>query len=195
MSLSNTYGKGATAILGKSVTKRRLIAADLARYRVVLIATHFLLVEDLKCLEGPLMVVSVPDGAPNASEGFVTPADLNDTVLNADVVVLPSGGAGGPATKTGEPFAWARTFFRAGARSLILPYWSTVTGALVPLLINTLQAAIKSRDYGRALQRAQLNMIDTAGRGNNPIELSYPNYWAAFSYMGEALTANEVIRP
>jgi CHAT domain-containing protein len=191
LSLSNTYGKGATAILGKSLTRHRLVAADLGRYRVVLIATHFLLVGDLKCLEGPTMVVSVADDAPNASEGFVTPADLNDTVLNADVVVLPAGGS----SSNREASEWARTFFRAGARSLILPNWSTETGAAVPLLIHTLRAAIKSRDYGRALQIAQLDMIDTAGQGNNPIELSYPNYWAAFSYIGEALTANKVIRP
>jgi CHAT domain-containing protein len=182
-SLSNTYGKGATAILGKSFTRRRLRAADLGRYRVVLIATHFLLIGDLKCREGPIMVVSVPDDAPNASEGFVTPADLNDTVLNADVVVLAGSSSGSSSNR--EPSEWARTFFRAGARSLILANWSIASGAAVPLLMNTLRAAIKSRDYGRALQIAQLNMIDTAGQGNNPIELSHPNYWAAFSYIGE----------
>jgi CHAT domain-containing protein len=106
LSLSNTYGKGATAIVGKSFTRRRLIAEDLARYRVVLIDTYSLLFGDLKCLEGPSMVVSVPDDAPNANEGFVTPADLNDTVLNADVVVLATCGSSDEASE------WARTFFR-----------------------------------------------------------------------------------
>jgi CHAT domain-containing protein len=189
LSLSNAYGKGATAIVGKSFTRRSLLAADLARYRVVLMNTYSLLFGDLKCLEGPSMVVSVPDNAPNASEGFVTPAGLNDTVLNADVVVLDTCGS------SSEGYEWARTFFRAGARSLILAYWSTVTGAAEPLLAYTLRAAIESRDYGRALRMAQLNMIDTAGQSGRPIELTFPNYWAAFSYIGEALTANEVTRP
>ena len=40
-----------------------------------------------------------------------------------------------------------------------------------------------------ALRRAQLQMIDTAGTGNKPIELSYPNYWAAFALIGDGIRA------
>jgi hypothetical protein len=32
-------------------------------------------------------------------------------------------------------------------------------------------------------------MIDSAGNGKNPIELSYPNYWAAFALIGDGVRA------
>jgi len=42
-------------------------------------------------------------------------------------------------------------------------------------------------DSAHALRQAQLQLIDTAGSGNNPIELSYPNYWAAFTLIGDGV--------
>jgi CHAT domain-containing protein len=66
----------------------------------------------------------------------------------------------------------------------LVTHWSIASGAAVPLMVNTFGAA---SDTAQALRQAQLQMIDTAGSGNNPIELSYPNFWAAFTLIGDGI--------
>ena len=56
-------------------------------------------------------------------------------------------------------------------------------------MINTFPTSYPAIDTAQALRQAQLQMINTAGAGNNPIELSYPNYWAAFALIGDGVRA------
>jgi CHAT domain-containing protein len=72
----------------------------------------------------------------------------------------------------------------------LVTHWSIASGAAVPLMVNTFGAA---PDTAQALRQAQLQMIDTAASGNNLIELSYPNFWAAFTLIGDA-SGHEVQR-
>ena len=174
--------------LGDSFTKARVMSPDVGRGRIVLLATHALLPADLKCQPGPSIVVSVPADSPNAEVGFLRPADIDKLKLDADLVVLSACNTAGPNAKTGESLSGlARAFFRAGARGVLVTHWSIVSGAAVPLMINTFAAGDGALDSAHALRQAQLQLIDTAGSGNNPIELSYPNYWAAFTLIGDGV--------
>jgi CHAT domain-containing protein len=66
-------------------------------------------------------------------------------------------------------------------------HWDVVTGASVPLMIGTF-AGGGNRDSAQALRAAQLRMIDSAGSGTSaPIEISHPNYWAAFVLIGDGI--------
>ena len=177
-------------VLGEGFTKARLASPDLGQRRIVVLATHALLPEDLKCQPGPSIVVSVPANAPNANAGLLNPGDIEKLKLDADLIVLSACSTAGPSAKTGESLSGlARAFFRAGARGVLVTHWSIVSGAAVPLMINTFPTGRADLDTAQALRQAQLQMIDTAGAGNNPIELSYPNYWAAFALIGDGVRA------
>jgi CHAT domain-containing protein len=177
-------------VFGESFTKARLAAPDLDQHRIVLLATHALLPDDLKCQPGPSIVVSVPAGSPNAEAGLLRPGDIEKIKLDADLVVLSACNTAGPSAKTGESLSGlARAFFRAGAHGVLVTHWSIVSGAAIPMMINTFPTGITVLDTAQALRRAQLQMIDTAGTGNNPIELSYPNFWAAFALIGDGVRA------
>jgi CHAT domain-containing protein len=186
VAIGQRLGVGARdIILGENFTKARVISSDVGRSRIVLLATHALLPADLKCQPGPSIVVSVPTNAPNAEVGFLRPGDIEKLQLEADLVVLSACNTAGPNAKTGESLSGlARAFFRAGAHGLLVSHWSIASGAAVPLMINTFAA---TSDTAQALRQAQLQMIDMAGSGNNPIELSYPNYWAAFTLIGDGI--------
>ena len=81
----------------------------------------------------------------------------------------------------------ARAFFLAGAHGLLVSHWDVVTGASVPLMIGTFVAG---GDSAQALRAAQLRMIDSAGSSAKaPIEISHPNYWAAFVLIGDGVRA------
>jgi CHAT domain-containing protein len=177
-------------VLGEGFTKARLASSDLGQRRIVVLATHALLPEDLKCQPGPSIVVSVPANAPNANAGLLSPGDIEKLKLDSDLIVLSACNTAGPSAKTGESLSGlARAFFRAGARGVLVTHWSIVSGAAVPLMINTFPTGRGALDTAQALRQAQLQMIDTAGTGNNPIELSYPNYWAAFALIGDGARA------
>ena len=57
-------------MLGDQFTKTRVMSPDVSERRIVLLASHALLPEDLKCQPGPSIVVSVPEKAPNAYGAF-----------------------------------------------------------------------------------------------------------------------------
>ena len=189
--IGQRLGVGPSAIvLGDAFTKARLVKPDLDQRRIVVLATHALLPEDLKCQPGPSIVVSVPANAPNANSGLLGPGDIEKLKLDADLIVLSACDTAGPSAKTGESLSGlARAFFRAGARGVMVTHWPIETGAAVPLMINTFPTRGTGLDTAQALRQAQLQMIDTAGTGNNPIELSYPNYWAAFALIGDGVRA------
>jgi CHAT domain-containing protein len=178
----------ADMILGEGFTKARLMAPDLARYRIVLLATHAFLPDALHCLSEPSIVVSVPPRSPNADPGFLRTSEIDKLKLDADLVVLSACDTAGPDARTGESLSGlARAFFRAGAHGLLVTHWPIVSGAAIPLMIGTFSGGAGLDGTAEALRRAQLAMIDTAGTGNKPIELSYPNYWAAFALIGDGV--------
>jgi CHAT domain-containing protein len=172
-------------VQGEAFTKQRLAAPDLGRYRIVLLATHaFLPANTLRCITEPVIAVSTPAGARTAADEFVRPEDIEKLKLNADLVALSAcdtAGAGGGESLSGL----ARAFFLAGAHGLFVSHWDVVTGASVPLMTGTFGA---NADSAQALRTAQLHMIDTAGSSAKaPIEISHPNYWAAFVLIGDGV--------
>jgi len=183
-------GGSSEAVLGEAFTKQRLAAPDLGQYRIVLLATHaFLPANTLHCITEPVITVTPPAGAHNAADEFERAGDIEKLKLNADLVALSAcdtAGAGGGESLSGL----ARAFFLAGAHGLLVSHWDVVTGASVPLMIGTFGAGGGTGDSAQALRAAQLRMIDSAGSSAKaPIEISHPNYWAAFVLIGDGVRA------
>ena len=144
----------ADLILGLGFTKARLAMPDLARYRIVLLATHALLPDELKCQSEPSIVVSVPARSASADPGFLRTSDIDRVKLDADLVVLSACDTAGPDARTGESLSGlARAFFRAGAHGLLVTHWPIVSGAAVPLMIGTVPARRRRRRNGRGVAR------------------------------------------
>jgi CHAT domain-containing protein len=173
-------------VLADAFTKARLARPDLAQYRIVLLATHgFFPGGVLNCMSDPAIVVSAPPDAPNAAGEFETPGDIQQLKLNADLVALSAcntSGAGSGDSLGGL----ARAFFVAGAHGLLVTHWDIVTPVSVPLMEGTFGRG--AQDSAQALRAAQLQMIDSAGSSpERPIEMSDPNYWAAFVLIGDGV--------
>jgi len=177
-------------VLGDAFTKARLMNPGLASYRVVLLATHALLPDVLKCQAEPSILASVPPRSPNADPGLLRTYEIEKLKLDADLVVLSACSTAGPDARTGESLSGlARAFFRGGAHGLLVTHWTVVSAAAMPLMIGTFASGEITMGTAQALRQAQLQMIETAGSGSNPIELSFPNYWAAFALIGDGVRA------
>jgi CHAT domain-containing protein len=187
----------ARALLGASPSDELLntaFTADAVRrvalqdYRILHFATHALLPAELRCQNQPAIVTSAPAGARNASGALLTASDVTGLDLDANVVILSACNSGGPGNSTsGESLSGlARSFFFAGARSMLVTHWSINDQTSAFLIADTLRRLVSGEDGGLAgaLRAAQLGIIERAGK-DLPANLSHPFFWAPFALIGE----------
>jgi len=76
----------------------------------------------------------------------------------------------------------ARSFFYAGARSLLVSHWSVNSEAAVTLTTGTFAklAANKDMSKAEALRETMLAIIDDSADRSD----AHPSYWAPFSIIG-----------
>jgi hypothetical protein len=100
--------------------------------------------------------------------------------------------AGGPDGRAGESLSGlARSFFYAGARSLIITHWSVndrMSAYLVALTFADYQA---HPDHGleTSLAAAQRRVLDEAKSGDPVTVTAHPFYWAPMALIGEGGSA------
>jgi len=179
-------------LLGPAFTAAAVVRTRLKDYRILHFATHALLPAELQCQSEAAIITSDPAGATDASGALLTASAVTGMDLDADSVILsacnsggPDGGSGGGAA--GESLSGlARSFFYAGARSLLVTHWSVNDQAAAFLIADTLRRYREAPSSGMvgALQQAQLGIIDDAGKGL-PASFSHPFYWAPFALIGE----------
>lgn len=173
-------------VTGPAFTVASVKALKLQDYRIVHFATHALLPAEIACQEEPAIVTSTPNGAPDAIGALLTSGEISGLKMDADAVVLSACNSGGPGgTTAGESLAGlARSFFYAGARSLLVTHWTVedeFATYLVALSLNTLKEH-PSEGLAVALQKAQLTFL---ARTDIEAPLKHPYYWAPFALVGE----------
>jgi len=158
-------------------------AAALSRARFVVFSTHGLLAGSTAAEPG--LVLTPPEQATEADDGYLSASEAAQLRLNAEFVVLS---ACNTAASDGRPggeglSGLARAFFYAGARSVMVSHWE-VSDAATTALVTTAFADLDARaghDPGaraKALRSAMLQV--RADR-----RWSHPAYWAAFTLVGE----------
>ncbi len=177
---------GALVRMGEDATEqsvRTLDAAALSRARFVVFSTHGLMAGSAAAEPG--LVLTPPDEATEADDGYLSASEAAQLRLNAEFVVLS---ACNTAASDGRPggeglSGLARAFFYAGARSMMVSHWEVSDAATTTLITATFADldAHKTGDPGvraRALQ-AGMRAVRAERRW------SHPAYWAAFTLVGE----------
>ena len=181
-------GGTADELLDQNFTVARLRQAPLAQYRVLHFATHALLPAELGCIAEPALITSLPAGAPDASAALLNSSAIAGLELDADIVVLSACNTAGPQGPAGESLSGlARSFFFAGARSILVTHWSINDQASAYLVAETLKRA-RTGGIAASLRAAQLALLDEAGAGL-PASLAHPFYWGAFALIGDGTTS------
>lgn len=182
-------GAAATeTLLGPAFTVPGVKRARLKDYRILHFATHALLPSELRCQAEPAIVTSAPAGAADAAGSLLTASAILDLDLDADTVILSACNSGGPGgTTAGESLSGlARSFFYAGARSLLVTHWSVNDQIAAYLVADSLRrlGAAPALGITGAMRAAQLGMLDEAGKAL-VIDVAHPFYWAPFAVIGE----------
>jgi CHAT domain-containing protein len=174
-------------LLGAAFTADTVLHTNLKDVRILHFATHALLSTDLKCQTEPALVTSAPLTAPSAEAALLTASQVTQMDLDADAVILSACNTGGAAGGgAGESLSGlARSFFFAGARSLLVTHWDVndqVTAYLVALAISKTQSD-PGIGLAGGLAAAQRKMLaeavgDLAGT-------AHPFYWAPLAVIGD----------
>ena len=175
-------------LLGPAFTAAGVRRAGLKDFRILHFATHALLPAELRCQSEPAIVTSAPAGAGDAAGSLLTATAILELDLDADTVILSACNSGGPGgTTAGESLSGlARSFFYAGARSLLVTHWSVNDQIAAYLVADSLRRLGATPGIGitGAMRAAQLGMLDEAGKGL-AAEVAHPFYWAPFATIGE----------
>ena len=172
--------------IGAEATEQAVRTTDfdaLSRARFVVFSTHGLMAGSAAAEPG--LVLTPPDLATEADDGYLGASEAAQLRLDAEFVVLS---ACNTAASDGRPggeglSGLARAFFYAGARSVLVSHWE-VSDAATTTLITATFADLDSHAVGdpgvraRALQAGQ-----RAVRAER--RWSHPAYWAAFTLVGE----------
>jgi CHAT domain-containing protein len=127
---------------------------------VVYFATHGLVAGDVKGIAEPSLALSIPKEPSALDDGLLTASEVAQLKLNADFVVLSACNTiAGDRPGTEALSGLARSFFYAGARSLLVTHWAVVSESATRLTTSTFDRLKADPKIGRAeaLRQAMLS--------------------------------------
>ena len=154
-------------LLGKTATEAAIRKIDqlnngLERYRVIHFATHGLVSGEVRGIAEPALVLSPPDTATPNDDGILTASEVAELKLDAEWVILSAcNTAAGTGYGSDALSGLARSFFYAGARSLLVSHWPVRSDAAVALTTRAIAMLKQNAAVGRsvAMQQAMLSVI------------------------------------
>jgi CHAT domain-containing protein len=188
--VAETVGAGpGDVVLGEkaseAVIKRLSREGRLTDYRLLHFATHGLVAGELSALAEPALVMTPPQTASREDDGLLTATEVAALQLDADWVVLSAcNTAAGEELGAEALSGLARSFFYAGARSMLVSHWPVQSDAAVKLTTIALSELRKDKGVGRAeaLRRAMAALVGEGGRNGVG---AHPQVWAPFVVVGE----------
>ncbi len=157
-------------------------------YRTIAFATHALIAGELPKLglEEPALVLTPPAGDSEvlfSNDGLLRASEVVQLNLNADWVLLTAcNTAASDGTLGAEPLSGlAKSFFKAGSRSLLVSHWPAEASAASKLVPDLIKRTAAGEPRAEALRQA---MISLRNDPDNP-HFAHPALWAPFVIVGE----------
>ncbi len=170
-------------ILGKEATETKVKSLALDDYETVSFATHGLLAGEFKGLMEPALVLTPPEQSSDVDNGLLMASEIANLELDAEWVLLSACNTAGPNGRPGAEglSGLAKSFFYAGARSLLVSHWAIDSTAAAFITIRMMEAT-KSGTFDKA-EALQKSMYQLAFE-NKPY-FSHPAFWGPFVIVGQ----------
>jgi tetratricopeptide (TPR) repeat protein/CHAT domain-containing protein len=163
--------------------KRLSQDGELAKYRIVHLATHGLVAGDLSGASEPGLLLTPPEQPSDIDDGYLSASEVAALKLDADWVILSACNTAAGDTKDADALSGlARAFFYAGARALLVSHWSVNSDSTVKLITKAVAELKSNPKIGRA-EALRLSMMSMIATGED-FE-AHPAFWAPFVLVGE----------
>lgn len=168
--------------LGMNATEANVRSVDLTQYDVISFATHALVSNEIDNLYEPALVLTPVDDNIASNDGLLSAKEVAKLNLDAEIVVLS---ACNTASSINESSAegltgLANSFFNAGAKSLLVSYWSVISESAVDITTRIFKSSNEGRSYAHKHRNAVLDLL----QNSKDIYKLHPSYWAPFSVIG-----------
>ena len=176
---------------GENAKEENVLNRDLSDYRVISFATHGLIPGDLNGLYEPALALSHPDISNSKGDGLLTATEILGMNLSADIAVLSAcNTAAGDGVGAESISGLGRSFFYAGAKSILVSNWPVHSAATNTLMTNLFTHLANDKNINRseALRKTQMEMVHELGyEENGKLAFSYahPIFWAPFTLVGD----------
>ncbi len=161
------------ALIGDEATEPKIKQA-LSSARLIHLATHGFF-NETNPLEGSLALAPTQNNSGPAGDGFLTAAEILDSHLRADLVVLSACDTGRGRITGDGVVGLSRSFLAAGVPSVMVSLWQVPDEATAALMLTFYQQRLAGKDNAQALRQAMLAMLDA---------YPAPVNWAAFTLVG-----------
>lgn len=181
--------------LGRDAVESRLfgVSADekLARYDVLLFATHGLQPSDIDGLYEPALALTPVaselkplylsgDPSPFRPDGLLTTSEIVKLRLGASLVILSACNSAADSPIDPEAYSGlASAFLSAGANSVLASHWPVQSDAAVAITTGMMRRLATARSTMRRADAFRLSVLDVIDNGH-----ADPRYWAPFSLYG-----------
>lgn len=168
--------------LGDDASETFVKTAALGDIGIIAFATHGLLAGEVSGVEEPGLVLTPPERASAADDGYLAASEVAGLNLSADLVLLSACNTAGPAQLGAEGLSGlARAFFFAGARTLIVSHWSVDSAATAQLMTSLfgIREQDREKSYATALKEAMRKLRSLDGG-----KYAHPLFWGGFEVVG-----------
>jgi CHAT domain-containing protein/Tfp pilus assembly protein PilF len=174
--ISRLFGKNDRDVyLGKDAGEETVKTVPLENYMIIHFACHGFLDEKIP-FRSALVLSSAED---DKEDGFLQAREIANLHLAAELVVLSACQTGRGYMEKGEGIlGLTRTFFYAGARSVVSALWEIGDKATAELMGQFYHQLSRENGKARALRLAKLSLLKT--------KYAHPFYWAGFVLHGES---------
>lgn len=179
-------GTDGDVLLDDSATERAIKAADLSKRKLVMFATHGFGPGQWDGHEEPGLLLTTPKTASAEDDGFLSSSEVAQLSMDADWILLSAcrtAAADGHASNEALS-GLARSFFQAGARSMLVAQWEVRDDVAAILTTETIAARVRGKapTTPQALRNSILSLIEDR---DDPTR-AHPSVWAPFILVGDA---------
>lgn len=188
--MRKVLGAPASAVLtGDRATETAVKSADLSKAAIVTFATHGLLAGEIDGTSEPGLVFTPPKSGSPSDDGLLTMTEIAMLRMNARWVILSAcnTAAGDGSAGASGLSGLAKSFFLAGAQSLLASHWPVRDAVAAELTVGAISAQRDNPALSRAeaLQKAMRDIRNDASHDTDKDTWAHPNAWAPFTLVGD----------